>query len=173
MAKISGNELRAEIVQILVEAKKKKEKADDASRDAGKAANAYGFYEEVFDHAETLGEYSWAGQTYGANWGPGTGGGSSLDSSYDRPSTGMKESDERALRQIVREVMQIGIASDESAWNVLRPGTQPTGIWEAVDRWYKKYGEDTEPEKPKRGQAFEQTKYKLDRRAQRATEPKK
>lgn len=168
MAKMTINELRVEIAQMLAEAKKKAKKSSKASKQAGRAAMAYGLYDEAFDFSEPLGADNWVARAGAVNWGPVSFGGDSFDH--------LTESEEKALRHMVREVMEAGIVPAESAWQPLSEATEPKkfeSIWEAAKHWYQKFGEGEEGEKPKKGQAFEQTKYKLDKKAQKASEPKK
>lgn len=168
MSKMTLNELRVEIAQMLAEAKKKSVKSSKASRQAGRAAMAYGLYDEAFDFSEPLGGDNWVRRAGAVNWGPVSFGGDSFDH--------LTEADEKVLRHLVREVMEMGLVPESSAWAPLSESQEPrrfSSIWEAAQHWYQKYGEGEEPEKPKKGKAFEQTKYKLDRKAQKAVEPKK
>lgn len=167
MAKMTLNELRVEIAQILAEDRKKSAKSSKASKQAGRAAMAYGLYDEAFDFSEPLGADNWVARAGAVNWGPVSFSGDSFDH--------LTEAEEKALRLMVREVMQIGLVPTESAWKPMTEEKEPRfeSIWEAAQHWYQKYGEGEDPQKPKGGKAFEQTKYKLDRKAQKAAEPKK
>jgi hypothetical protein len=172
--KMSLNELRIEIAEILSEAKKKKvKKSDKIKKNAGEAASAYGFYDEALDFSEALGEDNIYAQQGAVNWGPNTSAGKHTDTAFNDPHLhNMSESDDRALRSLVKEVMQLGNISENSVWNVIDESEESTNIWEAANRWYEKYGDGIN-EKVKKGKAFENTKYKLNARAQNAAAPKK
>ena len=161
MAKITMNELKLEIAEIVSEAKKKKEKAD-AIKKRGSSVEAYGLYDEAFDFSSPLGVYNLYRQQGGVNYGPYTGAGISVDSTFNSPAQGalqMKESDERALRAMVREVIQNGLVPESSAWAPMlekktvseSPWHEAEGLFEAwYDRFKKSKKSEAESKKSKK-----------------------
>jgi hypothetical protein len=148
MAQMSMNELKLAIAEILDEAKKKRSQADKHRR-RGAAVEAYGLYDEAFDFSEPLGALNLYRQQGAANWGPSTSDGPHIDSKYYNPNTAggmrMREGDERALRALVREVIENGLVPAGSAWAPLmeRSSREPTSAWDAAgplfEAWYDKF----------------------------------
>jgi hypothetical protein len=163
MAKYSLNELKLEIAEILDEAKKKASKSKEIKK-RGASVEAYGIYDEAFDFSAPLGDFNLYKQQGGVNFGPYTSAGVKLDNNYSHPNTGptkMKESDERALRSVVREVIQNGLVPSTSAWAPLiekREQVTDGGAWGAANNlfeaWYddfkKKGKNEDEPKKSKK-----------------------
>lgn len=138
------SELRVEIAEILTEAKKKAEKAEKAKKNGGRAAMAYGMYDEALDFACPLGELSLYRQQGAVNFGPYTSGGTSIDSRFADPNIGpgLRESEERVLRRLVREVLEMGHMSGESAWApAMRERRSPGNIWEEAAMHLEALGE--------------------------------
>ena len=144
MPNMSLNELKLVIAEILDEAKKKKEKVEKI-RHRGAAIEAYGIYDEAFDFSEPLGAFNLYRQQGGANFGPYTAENIPYDGAYhgNRGTNEICETDERALRTVVREVIQNGLIPDSSAWAPLMERQRKAGsdsIWEQADRlfeaWY-------------------------------------
>jgi len=118
MPKMTMNELKLEIAEILDEAKKKKEKVEDIKK-KGAHIQAYGLYDEAFDFSVPQGEFNLYRQQGAVNWGPYTSAGAHVDNNYSNPNGGMtqmKESEEHAIRALVREVIQNGLVPKDSAW---------------------------------------------------------
>jgi hypothetical protein len=146
MSKMTINELKLEIAGILQEAKKKKSKADELKKN-GASVEAYGLYDEAFDFSSPLGAYNYYRQQGAVNWGPYTGTPNTVNVDYHNPNSGalqMKESEERALRAVVREVIQNGLVPSDSAWAPLMEKRKPVfeSAWDAADHifeaWYDK-----------------------------------
>lgn len=184
MAKLSINELKYEIAEILSEAKKKKEKKIDAKKKRG-ATGAYGFYDEALDFSAPLGAYNLYRQQGAVNWGPMTSDGPHVDSSFGNPNVAgnmvmpghMKESaDEKALRSLVREVIQFGLIPEDSAWAPLmenKEGQSFGSIWEAAAHWFQKEGFEEAATCGPAAKGYEKGKFKLDKKAQERAAPKK
>jgi hypothetical protein len=151
---LSLNELKLEIAEILDEAKKKKEKAVELKK-MGASVEAYGIYDEAFDFSSPLGDFNRYKQQGGVNFGPYTSAGTKLDSNFSHPNTGpqMKENDEKALRSLVREVIQNGLVPDNSAWAPLMEKKEQLfeSPWEAAghlfEAWYDDFKKDKKSEK--------------------------
>lgn len=174
MAEYTANELRLEIAQILDEAKKKSAKSDKAKRKSA-SVDAYGLYDEAFDFSSPLGAFNLYRQQGAANWGPLTSDGPNIDSAFGHPNvsgaTRMKESDERALRAMVREVIQHGLVPPTSAWSPLierREGNRiHESAWEEAgplfEAWYDKFRQskasESDPKKSSNKAGHEKTKY--------------
>jgi hypothetical protein len=164
MSEFTINELKYEIAEILSEAKKKKEKEKQAMKKEG-AVGAYGHYEEAFDFSAPLGAYNLYRQQGAVNWGPMTSDGVRVDSNFSNPAnvSGLKESEERALRTIVREVIQFGLIPGDSAWAPVMQRSAPAAgnIWEAAKHWYEAKACDAEQEVPMgpRAKGHEKTEY--------------
>jgi hypothetical protein len=160
MAKMTLNELKLEIAQILDEAKKKKEKLEIPKK--GASIEAYGLYDEAFDYAESQGALNLYGQQGAVNWGPYTSYGPSIDSSYADPqrmatTSNLKEGDEQALRALVREVIENGLVPSNSAWAPLMPSRRPMDESPWADamslveaHWYDR-GQEEKPSKKAKG----------------------
>ena len=162
MAKMTLNELKHQIAGILEEAKKS-EKSTRSSKKSGKPpqVEAYGFYDKEHDFSTPQGEHNLYRQQGAVNWGPYTSAGPRVDYS-------LKETDERALRALVREVIENGTIDESSAWAPFLARAAPLfeSSWEEVayrltEAWYDKQQKDEAascgPSKPK-GQ-FERTEY--------------
>ena len=144
--KLTLNEVKLLVAEMIDEAKKKKEKAAELKK-RGPSIEAYGLYDEAFDFAAPLGAANTYAQQGAANWGPYTSPGLCIDSSFRDTSSGhiaMHEGDERALRALVREVIQNGLVPSNSAWAPLleRNKKDPCceSPWEAAgalfEAWY-------------------------------------
>ena len=131
MAKMTLVELKREISEMLAEARKKKAKAEKAKRNAGQAAASYGTYDEAFDFSEPLGEFNLLRSQGGVNWGPQTSSGT---------RTEIKESEEQALRSLIREVLDSNFVPQDSVWTSLSEATDPSygSIWEAAAHFWEK-----------------------------------
>lgn len=173
MATLTLNELKIKIAEILDEAKKKSSKKSSMKR-KGAAVEAYGLYDEALDFSTPLGAFNLYRQQGAANWGPYTSDGPHIDSSFANPQLGathMRESEERALRMLVREVIQNGLVPPDSAWAPLVEGQREPSFgsaWEAAEplfeAWYDKFKKSSkkgsaEADKPKKGKGIEKTKY--------------
>ena len=158
MASMTLNELKLEIAEILDEAKKKKSQVDKVKK-RGASVEAYGLYDEAFDFSSPLGAFNRYRQQGAANFGPYTGPGTQVDTSFHNPNPGalqMKESDEHALRALVREVIQNGLVPADSAWAPLMEKRQQVheSPWHAAESlfeaWYDKKSEsDAKKQKKK------------------------
>lgn len=163
------NELKVIIAEVLEEAKKKKEKEIKARENHGKAKNAYGYYSEALDFSWPLGPYNLYGQQGQVNWGPYTSGGQKVDQNFANPNTGlnMRENDEKALRAVVREVIEYGLVPSDSAWAPIMEASTPKSFdtpWEAAINecaWYMQHTElNGVPEGgPKKRTKIDKTKY--------------
>lgn len=127
MPKMTINDLKLEIAEIIEEAKKKKEKAEKNTR-FGKHMSAYGYYDESHDFSAPLGAHNLYRQQGAVNWGPFTSEGPKIDSGFQDPqatkttipqNTELTESEERAIRSVVREVVRYGLVPRDSAWGAL------------------------------------------------------
>jgi hypothetical protein len=146
--KVTINELKMTISEIIEEAKKKAKKAEQNMR-YGKHIVAYGTYDEALDFSAPLGAYNYYRQQGQVNWGPFTGGGTQIDSSFEHPSRlhedvpgthELKESELKALRSVVREVIENGLIPEGSAWREVIPAKapRPTNSWELAEQMSKK-----------------------------------
>ena len=168
MAKMSLNELKMVIAEMLDEAKKKSSVAD-AKRRRTPAMEAYGLYDEAFDFSEPLGPFNLYRQQGVANWGPYTAENPHIDStfrSYNPGATQMHEQDEHALRLLVREVLHNGLVPPDSAWAPLVERQRvegSTNIWERADRlleaWYDNLKKSSKRSSKKSGKGYEKTSY--------------
>ena len=163
MSKFTMNELKLEIAEILDEAKKKKDRIEDVKK-KGHQIEAYGLYDEAFDFSTPLGALNLYRQQGAVNWGPYTSAGTQVDNNYNNPNGGalqMKESEEHALRSLVREVIQNGLTPSDSAWAPMMESTRRNQVhessWHAADAlfeaWYdnfKKKGKKDEDEPKKK-----------------------
>lgn len=173
--KITINELKLQIAQLVVEAKKKKEK-EVKNRVRGEQIEAYGLYDEALDFSNPLGAYNLYRQQGAVNWGPQTSPGPQIDSTFANPNTGpTNESDERFIRSIIREVIANGLVPNDSAWSpMLEREAHPEfdSIWETALHWYDK-AKEPDPENSKPSKGFEKSKYALDKKAQEKAGGKK
>jgi hypothetical protein len=147
--KMTIDELKRQIGELVNEAKKKDKKAVEA-----KKKPAYGFYEEALDFSEPLGAFNLYGSQGGVNWGPMTSAGAPVSVSSASPErskpSGMNESEEQILRSLVREVITTGVPVEESsAWAVFLPDREPIfenawgeAIYEAKKHWFQKTEKD-------------------------------
>lgn len=168
--KMTLNELKIEIAEILQEAKKKKEKAEKI-KEKGASVEAYGLYDEAFDFSAPLGGYNLYKQQGAANWGPYTSAGPQIDSTFASPGLGtteLRESEEQALRALVREVIENGLIPPSSAWApMLEKSRSPGTAWESAQQlfeaWYdrEQRAEKKDDEEPKGSKAkgHEKTEY--------------
>ena len=139
MAKKTLKELKQQISDILVEAKKMEEKE---SKKVPPQVKAFGHYDDEHNFARALGSYNSAGEA--ANWGPSGTGGAGHPGTLDNlgpnnPNANpagnqlkMRESDEKALRALVREVIENGLIDQTSAWSPFLKKTGP--VFESTDR---------------------------------------
>lgn len=143
------NELKIVISEILEEAKKKKEKQILAKEASLNAISAYGNYANAFDFSAPLGAYNLYRQQGAVNWGPYTSNGPHIDSNFANPNTrlSMKESEEVAIRAIVREVIEHGLVPHDSAWAPMMERRQRVPVetpWQAALQecaWYMQHME--------------------------------
>jgi hypothetical protein len=155
------NELRYEIAQILSEAKKKKEKAEELKK-KGRSIEAYGLYDESFDFSAPLGAYNLYRQQGAVNWGPYTSAGPQIDSSFGNPNVGPKN--EQALRSVVRDVIKNGLIPEHSAWAPMMEKQVNTTTWGSAmnlfEAWYdKQSSKDEAKKKSEKTGNYERTKY--------------
>ena len=156
MPKMSMNELKKAIAEIIYEAKKEKKAEKIAVRNA--AVEAYGHYDEAHDFSKPLGDKNRMRQQGQVNWGPYTSAGSDIETSVANPNASsaanqMKESDERALRALVREVLENGLIDEQSAWAPFLKRAQPIfeSSWEEAalrlteKNWFDKKNEADKP----------------------------
>ncbi len=166
--KFSINELKLVIAEILDEAKKKKAKADDIKK-KGASVEAYGIYDEAFDFAAPLGAWNLYARQGAANFGPYTAEPPHYDSTFHDPNrgAGIRESDERALRALVREVIQNGLVPVNSAWAPLMESSRevvsesPWHEAEALfEAWYDKFKKSSKKssEGGKKARGFDRSK---------------
>lgn len=141
--KLTLDEVKLVVAEMLDEAKKKKEKAEELKK-KGRSIEAYGLYDEAFDFAAPLGADNTYAQQGAVNWGPYTSPGPQIDSAFHDPQPGRTAiREERALRMLVREVIQNGLVPSNSAWAPLveserqpcyeSPWDAAQGLFEA---WY-------------------------------------
>lgn len=141
------NELKIVVSEILEEAKKSREKEIKAKKNGGRAKNAYGQYSEAFDFSWPLGAYNLYKQQGGVNWGPFTSAGPKVDQNFANPNTRLSmNEEEKAIRQVVREVIQHGLVPHDSAWRPMMetPRAAYDSTWEALDEachWYMQHSE--------------------------------
>lgn len=146
------NELKITIAEMLEEAKKKKEKTDRLKAASGTAKTAYGHYDEALDFSSPLGPHNLYRSQGAVNWGPYTGPGPHIDQNFANPNTrlNLKEGEETAIRQIVREVIEFGLVPPDSAWAPLMESRREPvfeSIWEAAlaeNHWYMQHRETNE-----------------------------
>lgn len=148
------SELKCLVAEILEEAKKK---APAEIKKKGRSIEAYGLYDEAFDFAAPLGALSLYRQQGAVNWGPHTSDGPYIDSTFHDPQPGrivVRESEERALRMLVREVIENGLVPASSAWAPMVEGNREAvyeSPWEAAEplfeAWYDKFKGSKKSEK--------------------------
>ena len=166
--KMTIDELKHQIAEILDEAKKKPEKAAKLKRMAAQV-EAYGFYDESHDFSAPLGAYNLYRQQGAVNWGPMTSDGTHVDNNgVGNPNVGhqfMKESEERALRGLVREVIENGLVDESSAWAPFLASKEPIfeSTWEEAshritEAWYDDFKSDKKDDKSK-GKSSTKTSY--------------
>lgn len=170
--KMTLNELKHKISEIIEEAKKKPEKADKIKRTSAQV-EAYGFYTEDHDFSAPLGAYNRYRQQGAVNWGPMTSDGTHVDQyGPANPNIlGLHEADEQALRSVVREVLENGLIDEESAWApfLARASSEPIfeSSWAEASamltekHWFDRDVEKKESEGPKKGKKghFDKTEY--------------
>jgi hypothetical protein len=169
--KMTINELKRQISEIIEEAKKKDQKEKKFKR-VGAQVEAYGFYDESHDFSEPLGVHNLYRQQGQVNWGPYTGVGPHVNQ-YGPANTnavGLKETDEKALRSLVREVLENGLIGEESAWAPFLAKVSREPIFESSwheaasmmneevleEAWYDKKDKPDSPEGKSKG--FEKDK---------------
>lgn len=171
--KMTINELKHQIAEILDEAKKKPEKAAKIKRMSAQI-EAFGYYDESHDFSAPLGAYNLYRQQGAVNWGPMTSDGTHVDNKgVGNPNAGtaapyMRENDERALRSLVREVIENGLVDESSAWAPFLSSQEPLfeSTWEEAayrltEAWYddfKKEKKDKKGEDGKKGN-YDKTSY--------------
>lgn len=169
--KYSIDELKHQIAEILDEAKKKPEKAEKLKRMAAQV-EAFGFYAEEHDFSAPLGAYNLYRQQGAVNWGPMTSDGTHIDNNVGNPNAGsaskyMKESEEKALRNLVREVIENGLIDEGSAWAPFLTAKEPIfeSTWEEVqhrmnEAWYDDFKKGKKGEEKKSGtKQYDKTSY--------------
>lgn len=168
--KMTIDELKHQIAAILDEAKKKKEKADKVKRMSAQI-EAYGFYTEEHDFSAPLGAANLYRSQGAVNWGPYTSAGTTVEhQNVGNPNQGylkIREGDEKALRTLVREVIQNGLIDETSAWAPFIQRQEPLfeSTWEEAayridEAWYDDFKKDKgskKGDKPKGN--FERTSY--------------
>jgi uncharacterized protein with von Willebrand factor type A (vWA) domain len=166
--KMTIDELKHQIAEILDEAKKKKEKVDKIKRMSAQI-EAYGFYNEEHDFSQPLGSANLYRQQGAANWGPYTSAGTAVDHQNAGNPNAIRIKEEKALRTVVREVIQNGLIDEGSAWAPFIKRQEPIfeSTWEEAayridEAWYDdfkkdKKGKKDDDEKPKG--KFEKTSY--------------
>ena len=153
--KMTITELKHTIAEILDEAKKSKDKAEKIKR-MSKQVEAYGFYTEEHDFSAPLGAFNLYRQQGASNWGPYTSAGVRIDKqnagSPNNGPAGIHE--ERALRMLVREVLQNGVIAEDSAWApfVSKPEPIFESTWEEAvyrmnEAWYDDFRKGGKKEK--------------------------
>lgn len=170
MAKTTFVGLKREIANILAEAKKVKKKS---STRLPPQIEAFGHYDKEHDFSEPLGARNLYRQQGSVNWGPNTGPGDHFDTSSAGPNSRsaasqMKESDESAIRSLVREVITNGLIDESSAWAPFLASKAPIfeSTWEEVEHrmneaWYDDFKKDKksdDDDKPKK-KGTEKTSY--------------
>lgn len=118
--KISVEELRGIIGEIISEAKKKT-KSEKKTKKEVKPTGF--FFDEALDFSDPLGPLNIYAIQGASNWGPLTG---------VLPDVGPLE--ERAVRSLVRQV--ISERKDLSAWSRFGTRSAPKNVWEAAMHWY-------------------------------------
>jgi hypothetical protein len=162
------NELKLVVAEMLEEAKKKKEKEIKAKENSGGAKNAYGTYAEALDFSWPLGAHNLYRSQGAVNWGPETNAGTHVDQNFANPNTFLGMNEERALRHIVREVIEYGLVPANSAWAPMMESSRSAdggSLWEEAlrecDHWYMQHTETNGmPEAgPKKRTSVDKTKY--------------
>jgi hypothetical protein len=164
------NELKHQIAEILDEAKKKKDKVDKIKRMSAQV-EAYGFYSEEHDFSTPLGANNLYRQQGAVNWGPYTSAGTYVDhQNVGNPNSGFPwVKEEKILRSLVREVIQNGLVDESSAWAPFVQRQEPLfeSTWEEAayridEAWYdnfkKEKGKKSSSSKKSKGN-FEKTSY--------------
>lgn len=176
MAKMTIRELKRQISDIISEAKKAEEKESKSSMSRRPQVEAFGFYDAEHDFSSPLGAANLYRQQGAVNWGPYT-----VDNSADprglagagshNPNGGgvaaqfnMREGDERAIRALVREVIQNGLIDESSAWSPFLKKSEPLfeNSWEEIayrlveKHWYDRKDTADKPEGKAKG--FEKEK---------------
>lgn len=168
--KMTIDELKHQIAEILDEAKKTKEKKEKLKRMAAQV-EAYGFYSEEHDFSPPLGVWNRYRSQGQVNWGPYTSYGTPVEhqnSGNPNQSGFLQIKEEKALRALVREVIQNGLVDENSAWAPFIERAEPLfeSTWEEAayridEAWYddfkKEKGKKDGDEKPKGN--FEKTSY--------------
>ena len=167
--KMTIDELKHQIAEILDEAKKKDEKKEKMKRISAQV-EAYGFYDEEHDFSQPLGPYNLYRQQGAVNWGPYTNSGTPVDhqnAGNPNAAGGLQEGEMKALRTLVREVIQNGLVDESSAWApfIARPEPIFESTWDEVahrltEAWYddfRKGGKKSSAKKKKGGS--EKTSY--------------
>lgn len=114
--KISVNELKSMVGQIVSEAKKKKSKSEKPM----KGVKPTGFsFDEAFDFSTPLGDWNLYARQGSSSWGPLTGPGTKLG---EELSSAGRSLSENAVRSLVRQVIKEHAA--------------PMNIWESAMHWY-------------------------------------
>jgi len=128
--KVTLEEIKSIVSDVLSEAKKKKEKSEKAKKEVHPAGYSYA---EALDFSAALGAYNLYGSQGAVNWGPMTGPGTKVD---DRIAGGRAES-ESILRSFIKEAIKQEMNEDQSAWQQLSEKTNvakknPSNVWEAA-----------------------------------------
>ena len=133
--KIKLEEIKQMALDIMSEAKKKKEKAKELARHVDPLAYSYS---EAFDFSAPLGQYNIYKTQGVVNWGPMTSTGTKVD---DR--AGANASSEAAIRKYLRSVMQEEITEGDSAWkkvyeemNGKKEEKKKGNVWEQAMRLF-------------------------------------
>ena len=124
--KISVNELRGMIGEIVAEAKKKNK---DKSKKPTKGVKPNGFsFDEAFDFSAPLGAHNLYALQGASNWGPLTGPGTHL-----ADGTSVKNLPEQAVRALVRQVISEQASRSNSAWSSFGG---PKNVWTEAMHYY-------------------------------------
>jgi len=135
--KISLNEIKMIVSQVLTEVKKKKEKSEKAKKEVHPAGYSYS---EALDFSAPLGPYNLYGSQGAVNWGPMTSSGTKID---DRIA-GSRSETESILRSFIKEAIRQEV-SEDSSWQQLSEIIDPSprkfgNVWEAAAHWYDHQG---------------------------------
>jgi hypothetical protein len=129
--KMTLTELKLTIADMISEAKKKAKKEDKIEK-LGAQVEAYGFYNKEHDFSAPLGAYNLYRQQGQVNWGPQTSAGTRVDSNVGNPNAiHIKESAEETLRALVREVLENGHITEDSAWSPFLRRASASPIFES------------------------------------------
>jgi len=127
------NEIRQLVRDVILEAKKKKEKAEKLAYEPHPKEFTY---DDALDFSAPLGAYNLYRSQGASNWGPMTGAGSKIDDRVSGTKDDKDNADEALLRSFINNVVKECLETD-SSWGSLRESSEMSkNIWEAALHWY-------------------------------------